>query len=158
MPSSSRNWARLRPGKAANAYRSLLRLISGGVAAFARRSPVGASDTPSSGANSDASVTFNEWQMFARVSTEGLAIPLSIAEMYVRSTCASKASVSCDFPAACRHSLTRLPRAIEIGAGRATGGVGRFAVMACRMPARRLIHDAIYSTLNVVFTLHFLRI
>lgn len=40
-------------------YRRRLRLISGGVAVFARRSPVGFSDTSSSGAKSSPSVTFN---------------------------------------------------------------------------------------------------
>ncbi len=38
-------------------HRNRPRLISGGVAALARRLPVGASDTPSSGANSSESVT-----------------------------------------------------------------------------------------------------
>lgn len=37
-------------------YRRRLRLISGGVAAFARRSPVGASDTSSSVENNSLSV------------------------------------------------------------------------------------------------------
>ena len=62
-------------------HRSRLRLISGGVAALARRTPVGSSDTLSSGANSSESVTFSAWQMFASVSIDGFAMPRSIAEI-----------------------------------------------------------------------------
>ncbi|AIJ48489.1 hypothetical protein Cthiooxydans_37920 [Comamonas thiooxydans] len=54
--------------------------------------------------------------MLAKVSMDGLATPLSIAEMYVLSTCASKAKVSWDLSAACRHCFTRRPKAMEIGA------------------------------------------
>jgi hypothetical protein len=115
-------------------YRSRLRLISGGVAALARRSPVGASDTASSGPNRPASVMFSAWQMFASVSIEGLAMPRSMAEMYVRSTCASKASVSCDLSTSCRRCLMRRPSATMIGAGERVADSGRRAVMPGRMP------------------------
>lgn len=135
-------------------YRSRLRLISGGVAAFARRSPVGASDTPFSGSNSPARVISSAWQMFASVSIEGLAIPRSMAEMYVRSTSASKASVSCDLSTSCRRCLMRRPSAAVIGAGERVADSGRRAVMPGRMPVRRLINDAVNSSIVVVFTLH----
>lgn len=138
-------------------YRSRLRLISGGVAAFARRSPVGASDTPFSGSNSPARVMSSAWQMFASVSIEGLAMPRSMAEMYVRSTSDSKASVSCDLSTSCRRCLMRRPSAAVIGAGERVADSGRRAVMPSRMPVRRLINDAVNSSTIVVFTLHNVR-
>lgn len=135
-------------------YRSRLRLISGGVAALARRSPVGTSDTSFSGSNSSARVMFSAWQMFASVSIEGFAMPRSIAEMYVRSTSASKASVSCDLSTSCRRCLMRRPSATVIGAGERVADSGRRAVMPGRMPVRRLIHDAVNSSILVAYTLH----
>lgn len=135
-------------------YRSRLRLISGGVAALVRRSPVGASDTSFSGSNSSARVMFSAWQMFASVSIEGFAMPRSMAEMYVRSTSASKASVSCDLSTSCLRCLIRRPSATVIGAGERVADSGRRVVMPGRMPVRRLINDVVNSSIIVVFTLH----
>lgn len=97
------------------------------------RSPVGAKDTSPNGSNSSASVMPSAWQMLANASMEGFAIPRSIAEMYVRSMCASKASVSWDLSAVWRHCLTRLPKAMEIGAGGAEEGAERRVTMALQL-------------------------